>query len=63
MNSFSQFLDMGGYGAFVWPAYGLTAVVLLALLIYSLVSWRMSNTAVNELQQSRRRRRPGARSE
>ena len=29
--------DLGGYGIYVWPAYGLAAVALLGLL---LVSWR-----------------------
>jgi heme exporter protein D len=27
--SFEQFLNMGGYGWYVWPSYGLTALVLL----------------------------------
>lgn len=35
------FLDMGGYGAFVWPAYGVTALVLIVVLIASLRAlWR-----------------------
>ena len=25
----SEFLNMGGYGAYVWPAYGLTLVVIV----------------------------------
>jgi len=25
----SEFLSMGGYAAFVWPAYGLTLIVLV----------------------------------
>lgn len=25
----AEFLDMGGYGAYVWSAYGLSAVVLV----------------------------------
>jgi heme exporter protein CcmD len=29
----SAFFDMGGYGAFVWPAYGITALVLGFLVI------------------------------
>ena len=32
----SEFLAMGGYGAFVWPSYGLTAVIMVVLLIASL---------------------------
>ena len=26
--SFSEFLDMGGYGFYVWSSYGLTLIVL-----------------------------------
>lgn len=28
----SEFLHMGGYAVYVWPAYGITAVVLAANL-------------------------------
>ena len=28
--SFMEFLDMGGYAGFVWPAYLITAAVLIA---------------------------------
>jgi len=31
----AEFLEMGGYGAFVWPAYGAVALVLLGLWITS----------------------------
>jgi heme exporter protein D len=27
-NSFSEFIDMGGYGLYVWSAYGITLVVI-----------------------------------
>ncbi|RYU59972.1 heme exporter protein CcmD [Methylolobus aquaticus] len=30
---FEHFLNMGGYAAYVWPAYGLAALVLAANLI------------------------------
>jgi heme exporter protein D len=33
----SEFFEMGGYAAYVWPAYGLS---ILALTILALVSWR-----------------------
>lgn len=36
-NSFADFINMGGYGFYVWLSYGLTAL-LLALLIYSSIS-------------------------
>jgi len=28
MNGFGDFLVMGGYALYIWPAYGLTALVL-----------------------------------
>jgi heme exporter protein D len=36
MDGMSQFFAMGGYAAFVWPAYGVAAVVLIGLLVQSL---------------------------
>jgi heme exporter protein D len=29
-NSFSEFIDMGGYGLYVWGSYGVTLVLMLA---------------------------------
>lgn len=29
MTSLHEFLSMGGYGAYVWPSYGIAAVVVL----------------------------------
>ena len=29
MNDLQTFLAMGGYGAYVWPAYGLTAWLMI----------------------------------
>ena len=30
MNSMHEFLTMGGYAAYVWPAYGMALLVLIA---------------------------------
>jgi heme exporter protein D len=38
----SDFLAMGGYAAFVWPSYGLTALVLGGL---AWASWRARRAA------------------
>lgn len=35
MDGLAKFLDMGGYAAYVWPALGLTAAALVALLVVS----------------------------
>jgi len=31
----SEFLEMGGYGAFVWPSYAVTALVMIAVFVSS----------------------------
>ena len=35
--SVQEFFAMGGYAAYVWPAYGLTVIVLLANIIIPVV--------------------------
>ena len=37
MNAMETWFAMGGYAAFVWPAYGVTAIVMGGL---ALCSWR-----------------------
>lgn len=34
--AWDKFFDMGGYGAFVWPAFTISAVVLIVMLVVSL---------------------------
>ena len=31
----SEFLHMGGYAAYVWPAYGLTLAVIVWNIVYA----------------------------
>jgi heme exporter protein D len=52
----SDFFAMGGYGAYVWPAFGFAAVVLLGLLLQS---WRTARRRAAELEQLRAELRPG----
>lgn len=33
MSSLHEFLTMGGYAAFVWPAYGVVTVVMIANIV------------------------------
>ena len=37
MNSFAEFLAMGGYGFYVWTAYGISFVVLLLNVVVPLI--------------------------
>ena len=34
-DSFSAFIDMGGYGFYVWLSYGVTTALLLILILTS----------------------------
>ncbi len=53
---------MGGYAAFVWPALGLTAVILIAMAVASTRQLRASEAALRTAEQAgggRRRTRGG----
>lgn len=63
MEQIESFFAMGGYGAYVWPAYGLTAAVMIAFLVTTLRSLRSRRKSLDTLQANAgpRRRRPGGR--
>lgn len=52
MEQFMNFLAMGGYAAYVWPAFGITAVVLVALALASLRSLRTREQMLEGLQRN-----------
>ena len=49
-GSLSAFLEMGGYGAYVWPAFALTAAVLVGLLVASVRSLRAREKDLTRLR-------------
>jgi len=56
-----SFFEMGGYAAYVWPAFGVGAVVLIALLAISLLSLKSREKALRRLEaESGGRRGRGA---
>ncbi len=62
MEAMAEFLAMGGHGAFVWPAFGVAAVVMVALLVSSLRQARANQAALDRLQ-ALRPPRPGRRAD
>lgn len=46
----SEFFSMGGYAAFVWPAYGATLVALLLAIAATLLSYGRARKALNRLE-------------
>ena len=51
-----NFLAMGGYAGFVWPAYALAAIVLVGLLALSLRQLRKAEAELAALGLSKRER-------
>jgi heme exporter protein D len=45
----SEFWAMGGYAAFVWPAYGISAIALMTLCV---LSWRAMKRAERLAERS-----------
>jgi heme exporter protein D len=60
MDSLNVFLDMGGYGQFVWPAYGVTAVVLVILMIASRRSLKSAEATLAAFESGQATNRTGA---
>ena len=48
----STFFSMGGYATYVWPAFGITAVVLTGLLVYTLKTLRARERALSAFESA-----------
>ena len=48
MNTSDSFFAMGGYAQFVWPAYGIAALVILG---FAIASWRRLRAAERALER------------
>lgn len=57
MDRIAAFLEMGGRGQFVWPAYGLTALVLVVLLVVSLKAMRARERELDRSEGERGERK------
>ena len=62
MQALTNYLAMGGYAAFVWPAYALAIAVMSGLFLQGLRRYRRSQRALAEIQRAQparaRRARP-----
>jgi heme exporter protein D len=45
--------DMSPYGAYIWPAYIVSAVAIIGLTIWSLAAWRRAKAKLAALDPSR----------
>ena len=55
MNALDTFLAMGGYARFVWPAYGVAAVVLIAMTAHTIINHRRTKRELDAAQAARKR--------
>ncbi|MDP6342259.1 MAG: heme exporter protein CcmD [Alphaproteobacteria bacterium] len=55
MAGLGDFLAMGGYAGYVWPAFGAALVVLALLWLFSVRGWRQSERTLAALREHRRR--------
>ncbi|MCW9033327.1 MAG: heme exporter protein CcmD [Rhodospirillales bacterium] len=60
MESISEYINMGGHGGYIWPAYGATLLVMVALLVTSIRGLKADENTLKLLQADNggRRRRP-----
>jgi len=50
----SNFLAMGGYGAFIWPAYGVSLLGLLVMAWQSWAAWRAAKKRLKALEEDKK---------
>lgn len=50
MSGLGEFFHMGGYAAYVWPAYGVAAAVLVGLLAESVLRLRRARRRLAALE-------------
>ena len=61
LEEIKAYFEMGGYGGYIWAAYGFAALVLIALIVTSLASARRRRRELEQLEALVPRRRRAAR--
>ena len=54
MEAISEFLAMGGQGIYIWPAYGIAAVVMIAFALTTIRRLRVREAELARLTEARR---------
>lgn len=42
--------DMGVYGVYIWPAYGISALAIAAAIIWTVAAWRRAKAKLAMLE-------------
>ncbi len=51
MVTISSFLEMGGYGAYIWPCYGISAILMIAIYVTSVRTLKENRAILNSLEK------------
>lgn len=54
MEAISEFLAMGGHGIYIWPAYGIAAVVMIVFALTTVRRLRVREAELARLTAARR---------
>jgi heme exporter protein D len=57
MGRLTGFLAMGGYAAFVWPAFGVVTLGMMGLLAETLMARRRARNGIARLEATREPRK------
>jgi heme exporter protein D len=55
MDAIKDFIDMGGYGGYVWPSYLVAAGVMIVLLVASLRMLKANAATMEALEMQQRK--------
>ena len=50
--------DMGVYGVYIWPAYGVSVLVLGGVTVWTLLAWRRAKARLAALEAVRETQQP-----
>lgn len=45
----AEFFQMGGYAVYVWPAYIITFVILIGMVVFTVRSYRKTQDLLSQL--------------
>ena len=43
--------DMGAYAAYIWPAYGVSAVAIIGATVWTVAGWRRAKAKLSALEK------------
>ena len=63
MKNIVTFINMDGYGFYLWPAFSLTILILLIMATISLIKLKASEKALNKVSEENNKKRKESKSE